>query len=154
MKYRYAIMLGASLVSLNALAMEDSSEWRCINRSNDVIHFVGEVIAFKTTSTYFARKGSQYTLSEDSTFYGYISSDVHSWEEGQGYNLATCLYKNSTYSMNGLVDSTLKDASMQMRNASAAEKEELLQALNADKVEFDYDRFNKGEILKALASKE
>lgn len=153
MKYIYTIMLGVSLVNLKALGMDEAftpiQDWQAVTP------FAGKIVAFKTTSKYFARKGSQYIISENSTYYGYIQPKTSSWNTGeQGYELETCLYKNALSSVNALVDSKLKDASMQIRPASDQEKKQLLEALSAGAATFDFDMAFKDAILAALKSKE
>lgn len=123
-----------------------------IKKIDDIVPFIGKVVAYKTDSPHFGLHKEHYPFFNDNSLrFGYISKLLDGYGVGElGCNLDECLCANEIQSTSAICNSILAQAFLSVRCTTNQEKIIILNALNSGAVKFAYHRFYKDELMKAL----
>lgn len=103
----------------------------------DAEEFKGKFVAYESSSCYFSPCDNRFNI--DNVNFAYVNSMVNPWNSGEtGGSMENFLLPTSVPSNYALIPSTLKNASMKMREASIEEIQLLKKAVECDKAKMSY----------------
>lgn len=131
-------------------AMENNT-LQPIQKWQDAEPFADKIVAYKAKTYWLNNECSKYTLPSFSMSYAYIDKSSCAWtDRGRQFTLRQLYKINKTQQIRYLEKDTLSKEFLEMREITAQEAKEIIEALNSQKAQFSCMWDDEKKILSQL----